>query len=423
MNIEELKVILKKLLKIEVKGETARSIEFVVLDKYSTKISKSKLITILNRIDSYSNKDETELFSDTTYEIAVFTDTLRFLNDKSTSKKIEIKDSESNTEYILGLPSDEYIIFILSQLNAITDSQNIKNGIMFGFRIRRLFEREETVNLLQVLKCAFPRLASLQIKSTSILKVSEYENLAFSFFFNYSYNLDSFISPIRSIDEISNNIRIKSLRRGGLNELEPPRRIYNNDLVLHYQKGISSDSSDHKYISFYHVIEHFFEKIYNEDIVNEIRNHITTPSFSYRKDKNIKDLVTLIKKRLKYKNDEFYINELEALELTLRRYVDLDELKLELEAYESSIIEYFRSNEVSFSKGNRVNFNSGTDECYKNLANRIYKNRNSIVHSKENEKNKFVPFRDEKILSRELIILRLVVEKIIINSSELNNIN
>src|SRR5690606_5901950 len=194
---------------------------------------------------------------------------------------------------------------------------------------------------------------------------------------------------------------------------------YQQDLILYYQKGISSESADLQFLSFYHILEHFFEKIYNDDLVRTIYDKLTAPSFSYKRSKDLVSLVNVIQDKLKYKNEEFQINEPEALRLVLDKFIeDFDELKNNIKIYDEVLLNYYKSNEVSFSKGNRVNFDEERSVILKNLRERIYKTRNSIVHSKDTDKSKYLPFKHDKELSREIILMRIIAEKIVIGSSD-----
>ena len=127
----------------------------------------------------------------------------------------------------------------------------------------------------------------------------------------------------------------------------------------------------------------------------------------------------LIQEKLKYRNEEFQINEPEALRLVLERFIpDFEDIKNEIEGYDKTLIDYYKQNEVSFSRGNRVNFNEDKQTVVKNLRERVYKTRNSIVHSKETDKMKYLPFKHDKELLKEIILMRVIAEKIIIGSSE-----
>ena len=105
--------------------------------------------------------------------------------------------------------------------------------------------------------------------------------------------------------------------------------------------------------------------------------------------------------------------------MTLRKYIkDLSLLSEELNRISPDLINYYKTTEVPFSKGNKVDFdNTDVDNIYVNLAKRIYCTRNAIVHSKETDKSKYTPFRDDKDLLVEIYLLRIIAETIIIETS------
>lgn len=75
---------------------------------------------------------------------------------------------------------------------------------------------------------------------------------------------------------------------------------------------------------------------------------------------------------------------------------------------------------VTFAAGDEVDLrDSDTSLVFKKLAGRIYRTRNSIVHSKESDKARYTPFRDDRILVKEVPLLRFISEQIIINTSKL----
>lgn len=424
MTLEQFKEIISDLFRFKLKSETKSTLTFTIGFKkeITIKLSIKDFKETVEKLKTFEIHGETELFDKTTYEIALGFDTFRpsffALRD---SDEIVKEDKISGVKYYLGKPSNEYLLYILQYLHTTskTDKKN-QRPLIFMHRIERLAEQKKKPSLLELVKELIPRFYTLKIVSIQTQRRIDFENQTFGFLFNFSYNLDSSLSPLRFLEEVSRSIRIRRIRRASIEEIEPPKRIYINDLILHYQKGISSESIDHQYLSFYHIIEHFFEKVYNEDMLIEIRNQITLPSFSHKKDKDIKGLIQVIQKRLKYRNDEFLINEPEALKLTLIKFIKVDEIKNEIVQFDESLIEYFKLNDVPFSGGNKVNFDSAdNDEVIKNLSNRIYKTRNSIVHSKEGDKTKFTPFRDDRHLLKEIHLMRIIGEKIIINSSQI----
>jgi len=421
MTINDIKEAIVTLFNFTITEETEERILFQVISDKTAFLDKVQLSNIINELTQFSTDQDVELFGNNTYEVLV-----RNENRISSSRDIEQKDIVNKIEYKINKPTDNFLIFFIYNLGRQNTPQILRNGIM-PYRLRRLFDnpRQQELfpvefDIINVIKEILPKLETLQIVSENNKRKSEFEQLVYSFLFNLGYNLDYTFQPLRFMDEFTQPYRIGRLRRANFSDVEPPKRIYLNELILHYQKGISSDSIDHQFLSFYHVLEHFYEKIYNDDILNSIKGELTKPNFSYKRNKDISNLVNLIQSRLKYKNDEFQLNEPEALELTLKKFVkDLSYLANELRTISPSLIEYFKTTEVPFSKGNRVNFeNPNTNEVYSNLARRIYLTRNSIVHSKETDKSKYTPFRDDKDLLTEIYLLRLIAEIVIIDNSK-----
>ncbi len=417
MTINEIKEAICNLFNFTVHEETDQKIVFnVISDKLAT-LDKGQVEQIFTEIGRMTADQEIELFDNNKYEVLV-----RNENRIMFSKDIIQTDTVNKIEYKIDRPTDNYLIFFLYNLSKQNTPRILRGGIM-PHRLKRLYENQQQslfeTNILDVIKDVVPRLETLQIKSENVKKKNEYEQLVYAFLFNLGYNLDYTIQPLRFMDEFTQPYRLGRLRRVNFADVEPPKRVYLNELILHYQKGISSESIDHQFLSFYHVLEHFFEKIYNDDILNSVKSELTKPSFSYKRTKDLNSLIGLIQTRLKYRNDEFQINEPEALELTLKKFVkDLTYLASELRTISPTLIDYFKSTEVPFSKGNRVNFDSNNNvEIYSNLAKRIYLTRNSIVHSKDTDKSKYTPFRDDKDLLTEIYLLRLIAEVVIIENS------
>jgi hypothetical protein len=106
--------------------------------------------------------------------------------------------------------------------------------------------------------------------------------------------------------------------------------------------------------------------------------------------------------------------------LTLRKYVSIDQIVEELRAYDNTLLTYYHDTTVTFSGGDSVNLvDQDTEQVYKKLAARLYKTRNAIVHSKESEKSKYTPFRDDRILIKEIPLIRFVAEQVILSTSTL----
>ncbi|MHA8100882.1 hypothetical protein PQG46_03500 [Aquirufa nivalisilvae] len=421
MNINEIRDAITFLFNFKITEETDEKIIFNIISDKSALLDKNQVFRLIQELNVLTTDQDVELTENHSFEVLV-----RQENKMMFAKEIEQKDTVNKIEYKIDKPSDKYLLFFLSNLAKQNTPRILRSGIA-ALKLKRLFEGDKSqqvsmleVSVLDVIKEIVPRFETLQIKSENPRKKADFEQLVYAFLFNLGYNLDYTILPLRFMDEFTQPYRLGSIRRSNFSDLEPPKRVYLNELILHYQKGISSESIDHQFLSFYHVLEHFYEKIYNDDILNSIKAELTKPSFSYKRSKDISGLVSLIQSRLKYKNDEYQLNEPEALELTLKKFVkNIPYLANELKNISTTLVDYFKTNEVPFSKGNKVNFeNTNTNEIYTNLAKRIYLTRNSIVHSKETDKSKYTPFRDDKDLLTEIYLLRLIAEIVIIENSK-----
>jgi len=182
--------------------------------------------------------------------------------------------------------------------------------------------------------------------------------------------------------------------------------------------AVASDSSPLEYLSYYHVAEHFFESAFNEDLIERVRDKITQPDFSTKRKKDVRSLIDLIGKSLKFRGENVVFGEQEALRLTLEKHVDVITLAGKIREYDKSLIGFYRDNEVPFSDGDRVDLGSNdAAQVVTALAKRIYKTRNAIVHSKEGEKVRYIPFEHDKQLAAEVPLVRFTAELIILHTS------
>ena len=131
-------------------------------------------------------------------------------------------------------------------------------------------------------------------------------------------------------------------------------------------------------------------------------------------------MIKVISTKLLSRNEEYSIDEKEALQITLMRYVNMENVKCKIKEIDNSLIEYYKKNDVVFSGGQKVNFDDKEIKgLFKNVASRIYLTRNSIVHSKDTDKPRYMPFKHDKSLVKEIPLIRFIAEEIIINTSEM----
>lgn len=419
MNTDQFTEAIERIFRIEFDRENRHYI-YYKYDDLEFRLKKKLFRDTCEELDELQTEEGYEIYSEKKYEASIAQGS-RFYPRRIDS--VQQEDTINKINYLLGQPSDEYLIFFIQNLFELAESESVTRPLMFHRLRNRYFHREkkgnEVIELFSLLKSIIPRFLTLQIESESNKTLKDFESLSSSFLFTLGFNTDLSFLPSNITEDFTRAVRIGRLRRTKIDDIEPPKRKYQQDLILFYQKGISSESADLQYLSFYHVLEHFFEKIYNEDLLRTVRDKLTKPNFSYKRNQDLNSLVKTVQDKLRYKNEEFQINEPEALKLVLDKFIeDLTVLKDEIETYDPDLLNYYKTQEISFSRGNRVNFDEDRQTTLKNLRERIYRTRNSIVHSKETDKLKYLPFKHDKELSKEIILMRVIAEHIIIGSSK-----
>lgn len=418
---EKFKELIIDILKTQIE-EDDKKLKFIFNINETTaefEITKERIEEIFSSLDSMNIEGDTILHGDQYYETLVsFEIPQPFITFphifRSHGKQIKKEDQDSELTYEISAPTDEYLVFILQRIIENEHGQRIMRP-----RSSILHEFKDTKDLLPLLKRLIPRLYTLKITSGTNHNLNQFVDLSNSFIFSLSYNLDISIIETKFIDKIMRSNRLSRIGRAKFEDVDPPRRKYIADLVYHFQMAISTDSALLQFMSFYHVLEHFFEEIYSQDLIDATRDKITNPGFSYKRKKDLRDLIKFIEKKSRQRGEDFSHHEKEALKLTLEKYLYIENIKTQIEKYDETLIDYYKNNVVIFSHGDKVDLTlNQQDLIFENLASRIYKTRNSIVHSKEGNKPRYVPFKHDKELIKEMPLLRFVAEDIIINTSE-----
>lgn len=254
---------------------------YIQLEERNIVFSNADLKNAYNNMQIF-NKEKLEIYSSTYREVA-----LQLLEPSMMRRMMyleTISDSINGLEYSLGPASSEYCVFLLSEL-----AEGIKSngrGLLIDLKHRsRIVLRHnstytETSNSMDILPDLL-RVYTLKISSTQSLPISKFREYATSFEFHFMYNQGTAISEytdIRDMYSIGN-----SVFRFPRKKLDsPPQRIYNKDVIDYYTMAMESRDPFTMYISFYHIIEHYFDAIFRKKLTEEIKNKITHPDFSYK---------------------------------------------------------------------------------------------------------------------------------------------
>lgn len=387
-------------------------------------VSEEKIDEVFTELLTFNEIDDTTIVNSNVYEVLV-SDEKALLRARDIGKDgFTLRDKENKIVYLLSKPSDCYLAFLLHKLSLLAPIRLSLDPLYLKIRmLNRIGERDSSKevfnkDLFCALKQLSPRLLTLRIESEKIRQESDFVKFANSFFFQLSYNLDVPIVPQKYLDEFLRRGRISKVRRSMITEIEAPKRLYVSDLIYHYQLAVASDSAPLEYLSYYHVLEYYFESVFNDDLIHKVVNMITEPSFSTKRKKDVKKIIDEIGKSLKYRFENTTFSESEALRLTLKRYIKLNDLIEKIKDYDCSLIEFYQSKKVDFSDGDLVDLeNEDIEKVIQQIAARIYKTRNAIVHSKESEKSRYIPFENDKILVKEVPLIRFLAELLIIETS------
>lgn len=230
-----------------------------------------------------------------------------------------------------------------------------------------------------------------------------------SFHYTYMCNTENPIK-VYSIEEI---IRILNAQEYTFNlDFEAPKRKYNSNLMDYYNLAISSKDPFISFISYYHIIEYYFDEVYREQQINTLRSSITSPRFSYKDDKQLYNIIEKIIKDNRFVRENGSGNEQQSLNYVLNKYIsDLDGFK---ERLNDEDLNFYQNQNVSFSTGDIINWNRDNDKILKAISNRIYKTRNALIHSKSSKKDvTYHPYLHKTELEKEISLIKTVAEHII----------
>ena len=383
-------------------------------------IQNSELRELYDRVNALSNENM-ELFSKNSYELAIDLDYPMLRREQY---PIISEDTTNGIKYTLGFPSIEYCAFLLM---SIADVRNNPTGQRVPFlmpfnrsldNLRRFVYDEQPLNLHTLLPLMIREL-SLKIEASSAIEIATFRKYKTSFFFQFMYRSSFALVEIPNIDEMFHLTRASRGRIDYEQLNTPPLREYLDDVVDYYKMALSTPDPYTKFISFYHIMEYFYDEVFRKKMIADIKERITNPGFSYKDDEKIYEIALFVKHRLKMNDESGQGNELETLKFVLNEFVPIDELKNRIFEIDSMSVDYYQSNRVAFCNAPAIPW-IDVQGVYTLISKRIYFVRNSLVHSKSGKnRERYKPYKDEAQLQKEIPLVLAIAELIIINSSSI----
>ncbi len=348
------------------------------------------------------------------YEVLLQSDSIRYGIDNEVK---EYRDDVNKIKYVQGAVSEKFAFWLLYNGDVEVLSALIKRArIAFYVMMSDVSQDGENSLLDLISKCILRRYNSLIIESENKMNLNKAQSYMYAYVYTYMFNMQTSIYPCFDIESLFPQRRMS--RRNG--DFDHPKKIYNQELITYYNEAISSAVLSHKYLSFYHILEYFYEDIFMEDQISKAREIITDVGFSYKRKKDIVKLINNI--HSKAIDKDVAINEKAALSLLIHKHIPQGLLKDRLiDRYGNEFLDKLK-HKVEFSDGNIIIFSEADKKQYvESLTNRIYKTRNAIVHSKASftegkKNNKYQPIRDDEELFPEIALIQVMAE-IIINDN------
>jgi hypothetical protein len=310
----------------EVDGENyVFSLQSPWMNSYKLILPLVALEEIVQALGVLEIHEETALVSPKTYEVAVREESVAPFR-RLREDKIEVSNQETRLSYKLSATSDAYLVWMLGQMKDRLDPRDSRAGMIYRRSLDRQIQDEGGMSPLEFIRQTSFRWLTLKISSDKASPAHLFARYTHAFLFQIAYNLDISLVPQRLIEEMVRSGRINRMRRSRTEDIDPPRRVYNEDLVQHYLLAVSTENPVIEYLSYYHVLEYFFESVFNDDLVNTIRDSITSPGFSYKRKTDINKLINSIKRSLQIRSETITYSEAEALKLCIERVASMPDL-------------------------------------------------------------------------------------------------
>lgn len=194
-------------------------------------------------------------------------------------------------------------------------------------------------------------------------------------------------------------------------DVQFPLRTYKSELVGYYNLALASDSLVLGYLALYKILEYFYTSVSEDALHSKIKEQLVSPDFSHTKTKKLRDLVKAVR------GFDARLDEAAALKLVLSTYFEKSDLRQWIQEYETRNGSYFTVDVEVFHSKMRVDVSDSS--IIPNIASRIYNIRNALVHNKEGEIARFIPYTgQEEALHKEVQILVYLAEQIIIKTGK-----
>jgi hypothetical protein len=287
------------------------------------------------------------------------------------------------------------------------DSDSIDKDFRRLITMRRpSFRGRDEVSLAE----AFSRILSVEVHAPegSALR-SNFKQLraiseAMLFHIAYGYGLG-----VVSIQSWERSLHLLNVRRN--ETVQFPLRTYNHELVAYYQMAMAGESLILSYLALYKILEFFFTSASELLLHEKLKEQLVSPDFSHTKVAKLRELAKVVRKF------DQRMDERRMLQTVFEQYIDRERLRLWIEKFDNENSGYFTTERDIFGESHKVDLSD--NQIFPTVGSRIYHIRNALVHNKEGELARFIPFSgQEKILVNEAPLLKEISEELILRTGK-----
>lgn len=413
-------------LKKEEENSNVKFLDFDLETKFTKKYENNFIIFfnlikgIHQQLSNLSISNGIILYSQNYIEIPIFFKQTTFFPRHD---PINLEDNINHITYEISNASKEYNLLLLNHCISLSQKDNeyikINTHVIYTIIYNSITSLTRNESSQKYILSNLFDVTTIKIKSEQLKNYQELQTLSNSFFFQFMITYNVSCGCYYSVLDIIN--QDEHLHLEDINKLQTlPKRIYKESSIDYYRLALSSNEPFSQYLSYYHVLEVFFEGVFKEKLRETFQRSITSPHFSYKNNDNLDSVIKLIQQETRNCRENGQGNEFESLKLVLWeyvwKYITIQEFKEKLLPNQAK---YYQQHEIQFiKKPIALSFNNESNFC-DNLAQRIYQTRNSLVHSKEGNVGRYKPYQDSEELSKEIPLIKLIAELVIINSSDL----
>lgn len=316
------------------------------------------------------------------------------------SEEISLKHPNNDFEITVGPVSTNFVF-------SVTDSDAISKDLVRALRMRRNpYMKRENLNLQDL----FSRFISVKIYAPAghalYNNLRQLRALSEASLYHFAFGYGVSIIPIQSWE---NSFYALETRKKEV--VQFPLRTYNSELVAYYQLALGAESLILSYLALYKILEYFFTSAAEHVLFDRVKEQLIAPDFSHLKVGKLRELTRTIR-RFDQKMDER-----KMLQTVLEQYLDKNNVRQWVSTYENNNGHHYTESREVFGEALRIDISD--NQIFPTIAARIYHIRNTLVHNKEGEVSRFIPFSgQEKILLSEAPLLQLIAEELILKSGK-----